>query len=88
MAGMGDMMYESDSIPDLSEVDGHWDDRPVQWHHSGLDRTAVCPGRRIARIPGYDWPHEPEDCTAGMCDTTWILDGKVLLCTGCGIDGT
>lgn len=80
--------YESDDIPDLSEVGGYWDARPVEWHHDGADRGYVCPGRRIARIPGYDWPSEPENCTAGMNDTTWILDGRVLLCNGCGIDGT
>lgn len=77
------MEYES-GIPDLSEVGGHWDERPVAWH-SG---APVCPGRRIARIPGRDWPSEPEGCTAEPTDTTWILDGRVLLCNGCGIDGT
>ena len=80
--------YEANDIPDLSEIGGHWDDRHVEWHGTGLDREHVAPDRRIARIPGRDWPNEPENCTAGITDTTWILDGKVLLCNGCGIDGT
>lgn len=80
------MKYESDEIPDLTEVGGHWDDRPVKWHGTAGD--FVCPGRRIARLPARDWPHEPEECTAGMFDTEWILDGQVLLCVGCGIDAT
>jgi len=82
------MKYEDDEIPDLSKIGGHWDDRVVQWHGSGIEREAVYPGRRIARLPDRDWPNEPEECTAGLTDTIWILDGTVLLCTGCGIDGT
>ncbi|APQ42151.1 hypothetical protein PBI_MRMAGOO_46 [Mycobacterium phage MrMagoo] len=81
-------MYESDGVPDLSEIGGHWDDRPVRWHGQGLDQTWVYPGRRIARIPGVEWPNEPENCRAGLKDNTWWLNGQVLLCDGCGIDGT
>lgn len=80
--------YESDNIPDLSEIGGYWNNRPVFLHGSGMNRTGVCLGRRIAHIPDYNWPSEPETCTAGSTDTLWILDGRVLLCTGCGIDGT
>ena len=80
------MKYENEDIPDLSEIGGHWDPRPVEYHGPG--REFVCPGRRIARLPDREWPHEPEDCTAGLTDTTWILDGQVLLCNGCGMDGT
>jgi hypothetical protein len=82
------MKYKNDEIPDLSEIGGHWDARIVEWHGRGVERTFVASGRRIARIPGYDWPAEPEACTAGLTDTMWILDGRVLLCTGCGVDGT
>lgn len=86
---MSDTEYENDDIPDLSEIGGHWDERPVRWHGSEqTGREAVCPGRRIARLPDREWPHEPEECTSKMGDTTWILDGRVLLCNGCGIDGT
>lgn len=80
--------YDDSEIPDLSEIGGHWDNRIVLWHHDGLDRGPVCPGRRIARLPDREWPNDPEKCTAGPTDTTWILDGRVLLCNGCGIDGT
>lgn len=79
-------IYEDDDIPDLSEIGGRWDGRIVPYH--GRDRDYVVPGRRIARIPGREWPNDPEKCTAGMRDTEWILDGRVLLCTGCGLDGT
>lgn len=76
--------YENDTIPDLSEVGGHWDERDVASH----DGAYVTPGRRVARIPGVEWLHQPENCQAELGDTTWILDGQVLLCNGCGIDGT
>ena len=79
--------YDSTDIPDLSEIGGRWDNRRiVEWHSS--DKNPVARGRRIARLPGYYWPYDPEDCTAEVHDTIWILDGKVLLCTGCGIDAT
>ncbi|BBX82166.1 hypothetical protein [Mycolicibacterium aubagnense] len=76
--------YDDSQIPDLSEIGGHWDPRQPA-HHQG---AYVVPGRRVARIPGRQWPHTPEECSAGHTDTEWILDGQVLLCTGCGIDGT
>lgn len=78
------IVYESDEIPDLSEIGASWDERLPKWH--GDDLVAI--GRRVARLPGVVWPYEPEDCLAGPQDTKWILDGQVLLCTGCGIDGT
>jgi len=73
---------------DLSEIGGHWDERLVTWHGPIGDRLFVVPGRRVACLPDRTWPHEPEDCTSEMGDTTWILDGQVLLCNGCGLDGT
>ncbi|MFA5709358.1 hypothetical protein [Mycolicibacterium sp.] len=76
--------YDRSSIPDLSEIGGYWDPNPPG-HHGG---AYVAPGRLVARIPGRQWPHTPEQCTAGATDSEWVLDGRVLLCTGCGIDGT
>ena len=78
------MRYESDDIPDLSEIGGHWGAREPEYHH----HNRIAPGRRIARLPGRQWPFIPEECEAGLFDTEWILDGRVLLCLGCGIDGT
>jgi hypothetical protein len=48
----------------------------------------VALGRRIARLPDRQWPHDPEKCHGGHLDTTWILDGAVLICNGCGLDCT
>lgn len=74
----------NDDIPDLSEVGGHWDPRDPEHHHEEY----IAPGRLVAILPGRPWPNTPEECQAGMFDTEWILDGRVLLCLGCGIDGT
>ncbi len=84
------LQYESDEIPDLSEIGGHWDPREVRVHGSvevGLPGW-VAPGRRIARIPGRQWPNEPEECRDDTGKGEWILDGRVLLCRGCGLDAT
>jgi hypothetical protein len=73
----------------LSEIGGHWDPRPVHYHGAGeLNRIRVAPGRKVAWLPGVMWPNTPEECTADHLDTSWVANGKVLLCNGCGIDAT
>lgn len=79
-----DQFERSDDYADLRELGGRWNQRRVNYHHG--EPTAR--GRLIACIPGREWPNEPEQCEAGMFDTEWILDGRVLLCLGCGIDAT
>lgn len=76
--------YDDSEIPDLTEIGGHWDAHEPT-HHNG---DFVFPGRRVAVLPGRTWPSIPEHCAAERGDTEWILDGKVLLCLGCGMDAT
>lgn len=70
----------------LAEAGGHWDPRLPQYH--GPDHGYIAPGRRVAHLPEFDWPNTPEACTAGLQDTVRVLDGRLLLCRGCGVDGT
>lgn len=48
----------------------------------------VWPGRRVLQIPGHVWPHHPSICPMGDLNTQWLCDGTVLVCAGCGLDGT
>ncbi|MEV0462254.1 hypothetical protein AB0I30_03110 [Nocardia tengchongensis] len=74
----------SDFTPDLSSIGGIWDPFPPKHHHGGY----IAPGRLVAHFPDHPWPYTPETCQAGMCDTTWYLNGELLLCNGCGLNGT
>ncbi|MCV7174761.1 hypothetical protein [Mycolicibacterium sphagni] len=78
--------YESDAHTEalFAEIGGRWDDRRVEYHSP--DQEFVYPGRKVAVIPGVVHPYTPEGCTAE--ENMWILDGRLLLCTGCGLDGT
>ncbi|WP_457180752.1 hypothetical protein [Mycobacteroides abscessus] len=70
----------------LAAAGGSWDPRPPEYH--GPDQDYIAPGRRVAHLPGFQWPNTPENCTSGDSDTVWVLDGQLLLCRGCGLDGT
>ncbi|EIU24785.1 hypothetical protein MA5S0921_2726 [Mycobacteroides abscessus 5S-0921] len=70
----------------LAAAGGSWDPRLPE--HHGPDQDYIAPGRRVAHLPGFSWPNTPEKCIAGHLDTVWVLDGQLLLCTGCGLDGT
>ncbi len=79
--------YAGEGASILSEVNGSWDDTPIRYHGADpMDREYVYPGRRRALIPEVAWPYTPETCTATA--GFWWFDGQVLLCNGCGIDGT
>lgn len=60
-------------------------DREVRWlmgfGHPNRNRRPLAPG---------DWPYLPEECE--IADQRgafeWDADGKILRCTGCGVDGT
>jgi hypothetical protein len=57
-----------------------------RWH--GPDQEYVYPGRRVVELTLWDWPSTPENCEAAFNDTTWLLEGTVLVCNGCGLDST
>jgi hypothetical protein len=46
--------------------------------------------RDIRPIVAGTWPHTPETCllTDPLEGNQWINGGTVLVCTGCGLDGT
>lgn len=39
---------------------------------------------------GNTWPYTPDTCEYGdePGHTRWILNNSILVCTGCGLDGT
>lgn len=72
----------------LSEVFGSWDDTPVRYHGEDfMDREFVYPGRSRAMIPSVSWPFTPETCST-VAGWSWWFEGQLLLCNGCGLDGT
>jgi hypothetical protein len=55
---------------------------PVAYH--GIDdHEFVWPGRVV--VAG-DWPRpRPEECSSTYA-TKWLRSGRILVCTGCGLD--
>lgn len=62
-----------------------WGEQP-QVHGVGVDRQLVAKGRAVLLIPGRVWPQTPATCTARVSE--WVLSDQVLVCLGCGLDGT
>jgi hypothetical protein len=77
-----------DPRPDLTRAGMSYRDEPVAYH--GPDRDEVLPGRSVIVIPGGTWPAaRPEDCQyTGLFWFWWAGDGLLLVCPGCGLDGT
>ncbi|WP_280258544.1 hypothetical protein [Nocardia wallacei] len=75
------MSYPLDRLPDLTPIGGHWTIVTVP---VGPMDVPVRIGQ--AHLPGIEWPYTPEDCPISR--GSWYLDGKLLLCNGCGTDGT
>ena len=69
-------------LPDVRAIGGTWDLHPIA-HHRG---EAVAEGRAVLQLDNIRWPFLPEGCLAGPHHTTWLLDGSILVCTGCGLD--
>lgn len=65
---------------DLTGTGYAWNPTPVRYHGNPLYPTY--PGRLA--LAGYDTA--PEDCTE--TENRWLLNGTLLVCTGCGADGT
>lgn len=76
------MSYPLDQLPDLAPLGGHWTTAVVS--DSAYPLQAARVGR--AHLPGVTWPYEPHHCP--ITRGTWYLDGQLLLCDGCGVDGT
>ncbi|WP_040817368.1 hypothetical protein [Nocardia jiangxiensis] len=75
------MSYQINELPDLSPLGGHW-----TLTTSPDDAYDDVPEYGLAHLPGVEWPYQPADCT--VTEGTWYLDGTLLLCDGCGVDGT
>ena len=73
----------------MSAVGATFGDADVEIHGDPDKGTGefVAPGRRVVNLPGRTWASIPGECTADS-DTEWLVDGKVLVCTGCGLDCT
>lgn len=79
-----DAMELDSLVPDLTAIGGQWDER-IPRHHAG---SSIGGRRCVAILPDRHWPDRPETCRAGHLDTVWLLNSRVLLCTGCGLDVT
>lgn len=70
------MSYPVDELPDLSSIGG-------EWIIATAHKSSVQVG--IARFPDWEWPYHPDECRSKTGG--WYLD-IVMLCNGCGADGT
>ena len=77
------MSYPLHELPDLSSLGGEWTTVTVGDCVSG---RPVQVGRAV--FPDHEWPYEPHNCPCWDVPSAWYLDGYVLICLGCGIDGT
>jgi hypothetical protein len=78
------MKYQTDALE--GRTDATWGDEP-RWHTP--DREFVFPGRRVLLIDGREWPYTPEECPGDEeFANEWVFDDTLLVCKGCGIDGT
>lgn len=75
------MSYAIDQLPDLSPLGGHWTTTTAR---DIVDGRPVEIG--LAHLPGVEWPYQPANCP--IARGSWYLDGTLLLCDGCGTDGT
>ncbi|MGW0252641.1 hypothetical protein ACWDYH_39060 [Nocardia goodfellowii] len=75
------MSYPVDQLPDLSSISGTWTIVTVRDCAHG---HPVQVGQ--AHFPDWEWPYQPNNCP--IARGSWYLDGDLLLCNGCGTDGT
>jgi len=54
----------------------------------GPDLDCIAPGRTVVTVPGRTWLYPPAQCPMGNTDTEWLDGGSILVCVGCGLDGT
>ena len=73
-------LYEPPALPAASGA--RWGVAATS--HRGL---FVYPGRRVLHLPGWTWTHQPAGCPV-VDRNIWMLEGAVLVCAGCGLDGT
>lgn len=79
-----EVQYGMEDLPEGATVR----DARVRYHREGGVKQYVAPGRRVIEIPGVTWPAaSPERCQNAVWQGKWF-EGKVLLCTGCGLDCT
>lgn len=79
----------------------YWSTKTVEYHGScRLIREYVSPGRKVLLL--HEWPHTPEECCdnhgymwIGLLEGELVyaieyenVSGLVLICNGCGLDGT
>ncbi|WP_433758140.1 hypothetical protein [Nocardia sp. CA-135398] len=75
------MSYPIDQLPDLSSIGGTWTTVTVRdCAYGGPVRVGV------AQFPDWEWPYTPAKCP--IQHGSWYLNGTLLLCNGCGSDGT
>lgn len=77
------MSYPIEQLPDISHLGGEWTTAIAPDAAYG---TPVEVGRAI--FPDHEWPYEPGTCTCTWGQGARYLDGGLLLCMGCGCDGT
>lgn len=86
-----DAEYDTKLATAMDAIGARWIPTNARFH-GALDlmmvRAGIYPGREILSLPDITYPWTPETCRDVDNPSMWVLDDLVLVCRGCGINGT
>ncbi|PZU04695.1 MAG: hypothetical protein DI630_00845 [Gordonia sp. (in: high G+C Gram-positive bacteria)] len=86
-----DAEYNTEVAAAMSEIGAQWIPTTDSCHGAPdlmVFQAGIYPGRQILSIPGITHPWTPQTCRAVDIRSIWVLDGLILICRGCGLNGT
>lgn len=84
-----DAKYTDEVSAAMDKVGAHWTPPNTRFHGAPdlmMFPAGIYPGRQILQLPGVTHPFTPDTCRDVDAPGVWVLNGLVLLCSGCGID--
>lgn len=86
-----DAEYDTKLAAAMNESGAHWIPTDARFHGAPdlmMLQAGIYPGRQILSLPGVTYPWTPETCRDVDNPSKWVLNDLVLVCQGCGINGT